>query len=208
VSRRRPSLKRENALWREGCVVVAGVDEVGRGPLAGPVVAAAVVFPPGAPRIRGVDDSKRLTARARERLAQRIRSRALAVGVGAASVREIDRLNIRRASILAMRRALDRMGLRAGYVLVDGLPCPELGLPHEAIIDGDARCYTIAAASVVAKTVRDRLMRRLSARHPVYAWARNKGYSTEFHLHALNVHGPTPHHRVSFEPVAQLTLHF
>jgi ribonuclease HII len=208
VSRRRPSLKRENALWREGWVVVAGVDEVGRGPLAGPVVAAAVVFPAGAPRIRGVDDSKRLTARAREKLAQRIRSRALAVGVGAASVREIDRLNIRRASILAMRRALDRMGLPPGYVLVDGLPCPELGLPHEAIVDGDARCYSIAAASVVAKTVRDRLMRRLSIRHPAYAWARNKGYSTEFHLHALDRYGPTPHHRASFEPVAQLALHF
>lgn len=187
-------------------MLVAGVDEVGRGPLAGPVVAAAVVFSPGAPRIRGVNDSKQLTARARERLAKVIRARALAVAVGAASVREIDRLNIRRASILAMRRALARLSAAPGYVLVDGLPCPELGVPHEAIVDGDARCYTIAAASVVAKTVRDRLMRRLDDRHPGYAWASNKGYSTEHHLQALTRLGPTPHHRTSFEPVAQLRL--
>lgn len=203
---RRPSLEREAALWREGWAVVTGVDEVGRGPLAGPVVAAAVVFPPGAKRIRGLDDSKRLTARARERLALRIRERAAAVAVGAASVHEIDRLNIRRASILAMRRALDRLGCEPGYVLVDGLPCPELGLPHEAVVDGDARCHSIAAASIIAKTVRDRLMRRLAARHPAYAWASNKGYSTEYHLRALNLHGATAHHRTSFEPVAQLRL--
>ena len=210
MSRRRPSLEREGALWREGWALVAGVDEVGRGPLAGPVVAAAVVFPAGAKRIRGLDDSKRLTARERERLARVIRMRAVAVGVGAASVREIDRLNIRRASILAMRRALDRLRPPLGppYVLVDGLPCPELGLPHEAIVDGDARCCSIAAASVIAKTVRDRLMRRLDLRHPAYAWGRNKGYSTEYHLHALTRHGATVHHRTSFEPVAQLRLPF
>ena len=206
MSRRRPSIERENALWREGWAVVAGVDEVGRGPLAGPVVAAAVVFPAGGKRIRGVDDSKRLTARARERLARLIRERALAVAVGAASVREIDRLNIRRASILAMRRALDRLVAAPGYILIDGLPCPELGLAHEAIVDGDARCYSIAAASVIAKTVRDRLMRRLDARHPGYAWGSNKGYSTLHHLRALNRLGATPHHRTSFAPVAQLAL--
>ena len=207
MTRRRPSLERETTLWREGWLV-AGVDEVGRGPLAGPVVAAAVVFPAGAKRIRGLDDSKRLTARERERLARVIRSRALAVGVGAASVREIDRLNIRRASILAMRRALDRLRppLSRGYVLVDGLPCPELGLPHEAIVHGDARCCSIAAASVIAKTVRDRLMRRLDRRHPAYAWACNKGYCTDYHVRALTRHGPSAHHRTSFEPVAQLCL--
>jgi ribonuclease HII len=203
---RRPSFERETALWREGWTVVAGVDEVGRGPLAGPVVAAAVVFPTGSKRIRGINDSKRLTARARERLAHLIRDRALAVAVGAASVREIDRLNIRRASILAMRRALDRLGAPPTYVLVDGLPCPELDRAHEAIVDGDARCYSIAAASVIAKTVRDRLMRRLDRRHPGYAWGSNKGYCTAHHLRALNRLGPTRHHRVSFEPVAQLRL--
>jgi ribonuclease HII len=206
VRHRRPSLERETALWCEGRSIVVGLDEAGRGPLAGPVVAAAVVFPAGAKRIRGLDDSKLLTPAQRARLAGRIRERALAVAVGAASVREIDRFNIRRASILAMRRALDRLGVAPAHVLVDGLPCPELGCPHEAIIDGDARCHSIAAASVIAKTVRDRLMDLLGARHPAYAWEANKGYGTPEHLEALHVHGPTRHHRYSFMPVAQLEL--
>ena len=206
MKHRRPSLAREVALWCEGRSVVAGVDEAGRGPLAGPGVAAAVVFPVGAKRIRGLDDSKLLTARQRDRLAVRIRERALAVAVGAASVREIDRFNIRRASILAMRRALRRLGIVPTAVLVDGLPCPELDCPHEAIIDGDARCHSIAAASVIAKTIRDLLMDRLSAHHPVYCWASNKGYATPEHLDALQLHGPTRHHRWSFAPVAQLEL--
>ncbi len=149
MTHRRPSLEREVALWDVGRTVVAGLDEAGRGPLAGPVVAAAVVFPPGCPRIRGLDDSKRCTARQRERLALLVRERALAVAVGAASVHEIDRFNIRRASILAMRRALTRLAIPPAAILVDGLPCPELGLPHEAIIDGDALCYSIAAASLI-----------------------------------------------------------
>lgn len=203
---RRPSLEREAALWREGRSVVVGLDEAGRGPLAGPVVAAAVVFPVGAKPIRGLDDSKLLTPRQRARIAVRIRRRAVAVAVGAASVREIDRLNIRRASILAMRRALRRLGVVPTHVLVDGLPCPELACPHEAIIDGDARCQSIAAASVIAKTIRDRLMELLAARHPGYAWAANKGYATPEHLQALLLHGPTRHHRQSFAPVAQLVL--
>jgi ribonuclease HII len=126
--------------------------------------------------------------------------------VGAASVREIDRFNIRRASILAMRRALDRLGLEPGLVLVDGLPCPELGMPHAAIIDGDAHCHSIAAASVVAKTVRDRLMELLGGRHPLYAWQSNKGYATPDHLAALAAFGFTSHHRKSFAPVVQLEL--
>jgi len=206
VRRRRPSLERETALWCEGRSVVVGLDEAGRGPLAGPVVAAAVVFPVGAKPIRGLDDSKLLTPRQRARLAVRIRSRAVAVAVGAASVREIDRFNIRRASILAMRRALRRLGVVPTHVLVDGLPCPELDCPHEAIIDGDARCHSIAAASVIAKTVRDLLMDRLGARHPAYGWESNKGYGTPDHLEALQLHGPTRHHRYSFMPVAQLEL--
>ncbi len=206
MSHRRPSLEREVALWDLGRTVVAGLDEAGRGPLAGPVVAAAVVFPPGCPRIRGLDDSKRCTARQRERLAILVRERALAVAVGAASVHEIDRFNIRRASILAMRRALTRLAVPPAAILVDGLPCPELGLPHEAIIDGDALCYSIAAASVIAKTVRDHLMMRLAPRYPGYAWDQNMGYATALHRDALAAQGPTPHHRRSFFPVLQMAF--
>ncbi|OLE49634.1 MAG: ribonuclease HII [Candidatus Rokubacteria bacterium 13_1_20CM_2_69_58] len=206
MSPRRPSLEREAALWREGRGLVAGVDEAGRGPLAGPVVAAAVVFPAFAKPIRGLRDSKLLSAAARERLAALVRVRALAVAVGAASVREIDRFNIRRAAVLAMRRALARLAVRPDVVLVDGLPCPELGCPHQAIVDGDARCHSIAAASVIAKTVRDRLMGLLGGRHPAYAWASNKGYGTPEHLAALAALGFTAHHRRSFSPVVQLEL--
>ena len=202
----RPTLEREIAFWQAGGGLVAGVDEAGRGPLAGPVVAAAVVFPPQGKRIRGLADSKVLTAPARERLATLIRLRAVAVGIGAASVREIDRWNIRRAAILAMRRALAHLGLTPTDVLVDGLPCPELGVPHVAIVDGDARCDTIAAASIIAKTVRDRRMTRLDLHHPGYCWSSNKGYATAEHLAALDLHGFTPHHRLTFQPLAQLTL--
>jgi len=197
----RPTLEREIAFWQAGGGLVAGVDEAGRGPLAGPVVAAAVVFPPHCRVIRGLRDSKLLPPPRRLRLAGVVRARALAVGVGAASVREIDRVNIRRASILAMRRALARLRVTPGLVLVDGLSCA-----HDAIIDGDAHCHSIAAASVIAKTVRDRLMERLARRHPSYAWESNKGYGTPDHLAALAAWGFTPHHRKSFAPVVQLTL--
>ena len=206
MKHRPPSLERERALWVEGGGLVAGIDEAGRGPLAGPVVAAAVVFPAFYRPIRGVRDSKLLAPAARLRLAVLVRKRALAIGVGAASVHEIDSLNIRRATILAMRRALDRLSVRPLYVLVDGVPCPELGCPHEAIIDGDALCHSIAAASIIAKTVRDRLMQRLALYHPVYAWVTNKGYGTPEHLAALAEHGFTAHHRKSFAPVLQLEL--
>jgi len=206
VKHRRPSLKREVALWSDGRITVAGIDEVGRGPLAGPVLAAGVVFPVGGRPIRGLDDSKVLTPLQRARFARKIRERAFAIAVGAASVREIDRYNIRRASILAMERALHRLGFTPAWVLVDGLPCPELGCEHEAIIDGDARCHSIAAASVIAKTIRDYLMDRHAARHPGYCWETNKGYATPEHLDAIHRLGPTRHHRYSFEPVAQLEL--
>jgi len=202
----RPTLEREIAFWQAGGGLVAGVDEAGRGPLAGPVVAAAVVFPPHCRVIRGLRDSKLLPPPRRLRLAGVVRARALAVGVGAASVREIDRFNIRRASILAMRRALARLRVTPGLVLVDGLPCPELGCAHDAIIDGDAHCHSIAAASVIAKTVRDRLMELLARHHPSYAWESNKGYGTPDHLAALALHGFTAHHRRSFAPVLQLEL--
>jgi ribonuclease HII len=202
----RPTLQREIAFWQAEGGLVAGVDEAGRGPLAGPVVAAAVVFPPNVKLIRGLRDSKLLVPSRRARLAVVVRLRAVAVGIGAASVREIDRLNIRRASIIAMQRALAHLAVRPAHVLVDGLPIPELGRPHEAIVDGDVHCHSIAAASVIAKTVRDRLMERLAARHPRYLWASNKGYGTPEHLAALAAFGFTPHHRKSFAPVVQLVL--
>jgi ribonuclease HII len=178
--------------------LVAGVDEVGRGPLAGPVVACAVIMPPGARAIAGVDDSKALTAAERERLAARIRARALAIGLGAASVREIDRVNIYHATVLAMRRAIARLALRPDHVVVDGKPLRTLGVPHTAIVGGDARCYSIACASIVAKVTRDRLMIALARRHPGYRWERNAGYATADHLAGLDAHGTTPHHRASF----------
>lgn len=206
-----PTLVRERAAWREGRLLV-GVDEVGRGPLAGPVVAAAVVFPEGCRRLRGLRDSKLLAQARREQLAVAIRGVALGIGVGAASVREIDRLNIRVASALAMRRALvpvlARLAEMPAWVLIDGLPLPEIGLAHEALVDGDARCHSIAAAAVIAKTVRDGLMRRLAPRHPGYGWDTNVGYATESHQQGLRLFGPTPHHRRSFSPIAQLQLDF
>lgn len=206
-----PTLAREAAAWAEGCLLV-GVDEVGRGPLAGPVVAAAVVFPPGCPRgnLRGLRDSKLLPPEHRARLAAKIRARAMAIGIGAASVAEIDRLNIRRATALAMRRALERVVGRVGpvRVLVDGLPFPEIGVEHEALVDGDAHCASVAAASIVAKFVRDDLMRRLARRHPGYGWETNVGYGTEAHHDGLLLLGPTRHHRQSFGPVAQIPLPF
>ena len=178
--------------------LIAGVDEVGRGPLAGPVVVCAVVMPPNERRIPGVADSKVLTERDRERLAPLIRLRALDVALGAASVREIERDNILQATIRAIRRALSRLRVVPDAVLIDGRPLPSLGWPHQAIVDGDARCYCIAAASIVAKVARDRLMHALGNRYPGYGWAHNVGYGTAEHRAAIAELGPTPHHRPSF----------
>lgn len=217
-----PSLRRETAAWAEQQLLI-GVDEVGRGPLAGPVVAAAVVFPPRVKRLNGLRDSKMLPPKKRERLAAKVRERALCYALGAASCREIDRHNIRVASAIAMRRAIHRVlgqleralrsrpeagpaGALRYTILIDGLPLPELGYPHEALVDGDALCASIAAAAVVAKTVRDHLMCRLHARHPDYGWDTNAGYATDFHCRALDSKGPSRHHRMSFEPIAQLKL--
>lgn len=188
----------ERDLRRNGGQLIAGVDEVGRGSLAGPVVACAVVMPPESRALRGVDDSKLLTARARQRLARLIRDRALTVGVGAASAREIDRVNIFQASVVAMRRALSRLQLTPDHVLVDGRQLRTLGTPHIGIIDGDDRCYNIACASIIAKVTRDRLMMSLARRHPAYAWERNCGYATRSHIAGLAAHGPSAHHRRSF----------
>ncbi len=195
----------ERSFFARGSRRVAGVDEAGRGPLAGPVVAAVVLIGPDTPLLEGVDDSKQLTLRRRESLAAAIRS-SLPHALGAASTREIDRINIRRATALAMRRALARLGEGADVVLVDGLPVPELGTPHEAMVDGDARCYAIACASIIAKSLRDRLMTLLAARHPAYGWDRNAGYGTADHRAAIEREGITRHHRVSFTPVVQRDL--
>ncbi len=196
----------ERDLRREGVRLIAGVDEVGRGPLAGPVVACAVIMPPDTRRIGGVTDSKRLSPPERTRLAVRIRRRAVAVGLGAASVREIDRLNIYHATVLAMRRALARLHVTPEHVLVDGRRLPTLGVEHTAVVGGDALCYSIACASIVAKVTRDRLMAALGVRYPHYGWTRNVGYGTDEHRRGLGVAGLSPHHRRSFGPVSQLAL--
>lgn len=163
-------------------------------------------MPPTARAIVGVDDSKRLSPGERERLAGQIRRRALAIGIGAASAREIDALNIYHATVLAMRRAIGRLSCRPDHVLVDGVPLRTLGVEHTAVVKGDSRCYHIASASIVAKVTRDHLMTRLAARYPPYAWERNAGYGTPDHLRALDAHGLTPHHRRSFGPVKELEL--
>ena len=186
--------------------LLAGVDEVGRGPLAGPVVACAVVMASDARAIRGVDDSKALRGDERDKLAVRIRERALALSIGAASVREIDRLNIYHASVLAIRRAITRLGVTPDHVVIDGLAIRTLGIEHTAVVGGDARCHSIACASIVAKVTRDRLMRALAIRHPHYHWETNVGYGTRDHRAGLASHGLTPHHRRSFSPVHQLSL--
>ena len=210
---RAPSVSREKEAWAGGRLLV-GVDEVGRGPLAGPVVAAAVAFPPHAPRIQGIRDSKTIPAPRREALALLIQRRAAVIGVAAASVREIERFNIRGATALAMRRAIVKaIGVHPTVrpsgrltVLVDGLPFPELGFDHEALVDGDALCYSVAAAGIVAKTVRDLLMARLAVRHPGYGWESNMGYGTPDHLAGLETLGPCRHHRRTFGPISQLRL--
>jgi ribonuclease HII len=195
-----PTLRHERRLWNEGVVRVVGVDEVGVAPTCGAVVAAAVIMRPGCHRIPGVRDSKTLSAAQRERLAPIIRSRAVAVGVGAASVREIDQLNIYHATHLAMRRAIARVGGH-DHVLVDGNRIAgfeaQVG-PYTNIVDGDARVYSIAAASVVAKVVRDRMMELLAARYPGYGWQHNQGYATLEHRRAIRALGLTPFHRRSF----------
>jgi ribonuclease HII len=195
-----PTLRYERALWRDGLPRVIGVDEVGVAPTCGAVVAAAVVVRPNGHRIPGVRDSKTLSAQQRERLAPLIRAKAVAVAVGAASVREIDQLNIYHATHLAMRRAIARLG-EHDHVLVDGNRIAGFEAhvgPYTAIVDGDARCYSIACASIVAKVVRDRMMALLAARYPGYGWERNQGYATREHRLAIRRQGLTPFHRRSF----------
>lgn len=185
---------------------LAGVDEVGRGPLIGSVVAAAVILDPQAP-IEGLTDSKKLTARKREQLDVQIRERALAFALAEASAAEIDTLNIYHATHLAMRRAIDALMPAAEYLLVDGNRLPGHALPGQAVVKGDARHPAIAAASILAKVARDAQMAELDLRYPEYGFARHKGYPTKEHLAALEAHGPLAEHRKSFAPVQrQLAL--
>jgi ribonuclease HII len=196
ASRLQDLLDYERGFWSRG-VSVAGVDEAGRGPLAGPVVAAAVVLPRGA-AVEGADDSKVLSPSVREELYARILDTAEGVGVGAASVREIDRINILQATTRAMHRALLHLPDRPGHVVVDGNPVKGLGWEHTAVVDGDALVHSISCASIVAKVVRDRLMRRLASRYPGYGWETNVGYGTAEHRAAIGTLGLTPHHRLTF----------
>jgi len=205
---KRPDLRHERRFWVGGLQVIAGLDEVGMGPMAGPVVAAAVIFPPET-FIKGVHDSKQLTPEQREELFPLIHQRALCVTVGVAEVDEIDRLNIYHAAVTAHLRALAALRPEPQHVLVDGRRIRALTLPHTAIVGGDRKSFCIAAASIVAKVTRDRMMVELDARYPGYGFARHKGYCTADHIAAVERLGPSPIHRTSFAPVmaaAQLKL--
>jgi len=182
---------------------LAGVDEVGRGPLAGPVVAAAVILDPDRP-VEGLKDSKKLSERRREYLAELIRERALAWSLGRAEVHEIDRINILQASLLAMQRAVAALSLAPELVLVDGNRCPRLDYPSQAVVRGDALVPAISAASIIAKVSRDREMVELDSRYPGYGLAKHKGYPSKAHLAALQTLGVTPAHRRSYAPVRRL----
>ena len=193
-----PDFALERPHWSAGLRRVAGVDEAGRGCLAGPVVAAAAILPPDAD-LPGLDDSKKLTPERRDALYDRIHAEALAVGVGTCSPAEIDELNILWAAMEAMRRAVVDLALPPDLALIDGNRVPPgLPIPAEAIVKGDAKSLSIAAASIIAKVTRDRLLVALDAEHPAYGFAGHKGYPTAQHYAALAAHGPTPHHRRTF----------
>jgi len=207
----RAEASRLRALYREerrrlrGGQIVAGIDEVGCGPLAGPVVAAAVVLRPS-PSIRGLNDSKQLRREEREALVAEIRARAEAVAVGEASVEEIDRWNIQGAARLAMQRAVAQLAPAPDFLLIDGRHVLPNGVPQTSIVKGDGTCACIAAASIIAKVARDAMMLELDRRYPEYGFARHKGYGTAEHLAALDRYGPTPAHRRAFLPERQLAL--
>ncbi len=193
----------ERVLWRAGVQHIAGVDEVGMGPLAGPVIAAAVVFPPHT-ELAGIDDSKRLDLAQRLDAEQRIRGAATAIGIGVAEVAEIDSVNIYQAGLLAMRRALEALPIRAQHVLVDARSIPGVDTPQNCFNKGDGIDFSIAAASIVAKTHRDRLMDDLATQFPLYGFERHKGYSTPEHQAAIRTHGPCAIHRTSFTFIREL----
>jgi ribonuclease HII len=197
----RPHFRHERSLLAAGVWPVAGVDEAGRGPLAGPVTAAAVILDPRK-LVKGLDDSKKLSSAARSELFELICARALAVGVGMASAQEIDRVNIRNATFLAMRRALQALAIAPAHALIDGNAGPrDAPCPVQTIVKGDAISISISAASIIAKVTRDRLMERLHEAYPLYGFSDHMGYGTPAHLAALKAHGPCPYHRTSFAPV-------
>lgn len=189
----------------DACPLICGVDEAGRGPLAGPVFAACVILDPARP-IRGLADSKQLEPERREELALRIRERAFAFAIASASVEEIDDMNILQATLMAMRRAVEALGVAPTQVVIDGNRCPTLRFPTQAVIGGDAKVRVISAASILAKTARDALMLELHAVRPEYGFDRHKGYATQEHIAALRMHGASQFHRRSFAPVREVML--
>jgi ribonuclease HII len=201
-----PDLALETAFLARGLQRIAGVDEAGRGPLAGPVAAAAVILPPGF-TCTGLDDSKKISPGKREELYTRLtQDERIDWAVATADCGEIDRLNILRATHLAMRRAVEALAPPPDYCLIDGLPVRDFPFPHDAIVKGDGLSLSIAAASIIAKVTRDRIMRGLDREFPEFGFAKHQGYGTKAHLEALRIHGPCRHHRRSFQPVAQLSL--
>jgi ribonuclease HII len=201
-----PDLTLELALHGRGLFRIAGVDEAGRGPLAGPVAAAAVILPEKF-SCPGLDDSKKINARNRERLYVLLTmDPAIRWAVATADREEIDRLNILRATHLAMRRAVEALDPTPDHCLIDGLPVKNFPIPHDGIVKGDGLSLSIAAASIIAKVTRDRIMHELDREYPQFGFAKHQGYGTKAHLEALRTHGPCCHHRRSFQPVAQLTL--
>ncbi len=201
-------LRHERKLRGDGCVLIAGIDEAGRGPLAGPVVAAAVILPEKF-RHKTLNDSKKLSAELRERIYGEITARAdVFWTVCVVEVEEIDRINILRASHEAMRRAVMALTTRPDHALIDGTPVRPFPVPHTALVGGDALSFSIAAASVIAKVTRDRIMVEMDQHHPGYAFAQHKGYGTELHLAKLKEHGPCPIHRRTFLPVQQAEFPF
>lgn len=195
----------EEEIQAQGFRVIAGLDEAGRGPLAGPVVAAAVVLTP-TKKMAGIDDSKKLSPEQREKIFSLILQQAAAVGIGVVDAREIDRLNILRASLKAMEQAVQNLPLSPDFLLIDGIHSLTLPLAQRAIPKGDQRCQSIAAASIVAKVTRDRLMLAYHDEYPQYNFARHKGYGTREHLQAIRQYGCCPLHRQSFKPIYQLSL--
>jgi ribonuclease HII len=194
----------EANLWKQGYERVAGVDEVGVGPLAGPVVSAAIIFEPGS-LLPGVNDSKKLAAAERSHLSKELMELAVSVGIGIATVAEIDKLNIYHASLLAMQRAVSDLKPEADYLLVDARRIPGVETPQEGLISGDARSFSIAAASIIAKTHRDQLMDDMGSVYPIYGFERHRGYPTPYHKDQIRKHGICPIHRKSFPVIAELT---
>lgn len=192
-----PLLEIEHLIWSRGVQYLAGVDEAGRGPLAGPVVAAAIIFPPYF-FIPGVKDSKRISAKKREELYPLLVEASVSYGIGIVSHKEIDRINIRQATFKAMRKALGSLKIKPEYIIFDGYELPEKLFPQEAIVGGDRHSFTIAAASIIAKVTRDRIMLEYHHHYPNYGFDRHKGYGTAFHREMIQKYGPSPIHRRSF----------